>query len=73
MKPRVRIAAARIPSGSEMVLYQHDRDFSITINGQELMHSRRHESESTNSLPRGGGEQHRLPDKSQKPPEEVNW
>jgi spermidine synthase len=28
-----------------MVLYQHDRDFSITINGQELMHSRWHESE----------------------------
>ena len=28
-----------------MVLYQHDRDFSITINGQDLMHSRQHESE----------------------------
>jgi spermidine synthase len=45
MKPRVRIAATRTPSGDEMVLYQHDRDFSITINGQELMHSRRYESE----------------------------
>ena len=28
-----------------MVLRQHDRDFSIRINGQELMNSRQHESE----------------------------
>jgi spermidine synthase len=28
-----------------MVLYQHGRDFSIMVNGQDLMHSRRHESE----------------------------
>ncbi|MBL0715497.1 MAG: hypothetical protein JJV98_17545 [Desulfosarcina sp.] len=28
-----------------MVLYQHGRDFSIKINGQDLMHSRQHESE----------------------------
>ena len=28
-----------------MVLSQHDRDFSIKINGQELMNSRQHESE----------------------------
>ena len=28
-----------------MELYQHDRDFSIVINGQELMQSRQHESE----------------------------
>ena len=28
-----------------MTLYQHDQDFSIKINGQELMHSRQHESE----------------------------
>jgi len=28
-----------------MVLYQHDRDFSITVNNEDLMHSRRHESE----------------------------
>jgi spermidine synthase len=45
MKPRVRIATTRTPSGGEMVLYQHDRDFSITINGHDLMHSRQHESE----------------------------
>ncbi len=45
MKPRVRIAAARTPDGGEMVLYQHGRDFSIQINGQDLMLSRQHESE----------------------------
>ena len=45
MKPRVRIATARTPDGGEMVLYQHDRDFSIMINDEDLMHSRRHESE----------------------------
>jgi spermidine synthase len=28
-----------------MVLYQHGRDFSIKINGRDLMHSRQHESE----------------------------
>ncbi len=45
MKPTVKIAAAPTPDGSEMVLYQHDRDFFIKINGQDLMHSRQHESE----------------------------
>lgn len=45
MKPRVKLAAARTPDGSEMVLYQHDRDFYIEINGQDLMQSRHHESE----------------------------
>jgi len=45
MKPRVRIAAARTPSGGEMVLYRHDGNFTITINGQDLVHSRQHASE----------------------------
>jgi spermidine synthase len=45
MKPRVKIATARTPDGGEVVLYQHGRDFSIMINGQDLMHSRQHESE----------------------------
>ena len=45
MKPIVKIDVARTPDGSEMSLYRHDRDFSIKINGQELMHSRQHESE----------------------------
>jgi spermidine synthase len=45
MKPSRRIATAQTPSGGEMILYQHDGDFSIRINGQDLMHSRQHESE----------------------------
>jgi spermidine synthase len=45
MKPTVKIAEARTPDGGEMVLYQHDRDFMISINGDDLMHSRQHESE----------------------------
>ncbi|NQT93693.1 MAG: hypothetical protein HQ559_13115, partial [Lentisphaerae bacterium] len=45
MKARVRIATARTPGGGEMVLRRHDGDFSIKINGQELMNSRQHESE----------------------------
>jgi spermidine synthase len=45
MKPRVRIASTRTPNEGKMVLYQHGRDFSIKINGQDLMNSRQHESE----------------------------
>jgi len=45
MKPRVRIAKTRTPDGGNMVLYQHGRDFSIQIKGQDLMNSRQHESE----------------------------
>ena len=45
MKPRVRIATTLTPDGGETVLYQHGSDFLIQINGQDLMHSRQHESE----------------------------
>jgi len=45
MKARMKLATARIPGGGEMALYQHDRDFSIMVNGEDLMHSRQHESE----------------------------
>ncbi len=45
MKPKVKLATARLPDGGEMALYQHDRDFVIEINGQDLMNSRQHESE----------------------------
>jgi len=45
MNPRVKIDTARTPDRGEMVLYQHNRDFLIKINGQDLMHSRQHESE----------------------------
>jgi spermidine synthase len=45
MNPIVKIGTTRTPGGGEMVLYQHGRDFSIKINGQDLMNSRQHESE----------------------------
>ena len=45
MKPTVKLAETHTPEGGEMVLYQHDQDFSIRINGLELMNSRQHESE----------------------------
>ena len=45
MKPIVRLATARTPDGGEMELYQHDHDFTIKINGQDLMSSRQYESE----------------------------
>ena len=45
MKPQIKLATARTPDGGEMTLYQHDRDFSIKINGLELMNSRQHQSE----------------------------
>jgi len=45
MKPIIKLATANTPDGGEMILYQHDRDFSIKINGKELMGSRQHESE----------------------------
>jgi len=45
MKPSVRLATAKTPDGGEIELYQHDRDFLIKINGQDLMSSRQHESE----------------------------
>jgi len=45
MKPKVKIAETRTPDGGNMALHQHDQDFIISINGQDLMLSREHESE----------------------------
>ena len=45
MNPRVKIASTRTPDGSQVVLYKHAGDFLIEVNGQDLMHSRQHESE----------------------------
>lgn len=45
MKPRIKIATTRSPSGGRMDLYRHDRDFIIEVDGHNLMHSRRHASE----------------------------
>jgi spermidine synthase len=45
MKPIIKLGTTKTPDGGEMILYQHDHDFSIKINGHELMNSRQHESE----------------------------
>lgn len=45
MKPIIKLASAQTPDGGEITLFQHDRDFSIIVNGDNLMHSRRHKSE----------------------------
>lgn len=45
MKPHIKLATTKTPDGGEMTLVQHDHDFSIKINGLELMNSRQHESE----------------------------
>jgi spermidine synthase len=45
MKPQIKLATTLTPDGGDMALYQHDQDFTIRINGQELMSSRQHESE----------------------------
>ncbi len=45
MKPRIKMANTRTPDGGDLSLYEHDGNFSIMVNGEDLMHSRRHESE----------------------------
>ena len=45
MKPTIKLGTTNTPDGGEMILYQHELDFSIKINGRELMNSRQHESE----------------------------
>lgn len=45
MKPTLKIATVKTPDGEVLALYQHDADFSIKVNNQELMTSRAHESE----------------------------
>ncbi|MBT3296129.1 MAG: hypothetical protein HN919_02075 [Verrucomicrobia bacterium] len=45
MKATIRIAETKTPSGSEIVLFQHDESFFIRVDGEILMHSRQHESE----------------------------
>ena len=45
MKPTVTLAATTTPDGNPFTLREHDGDFSIFIGRDELMSSRRHESE----------------------------
>ena len=39
MKPKIKLAESKIASGGTMALYSHDGSFSMSIDGQELMHS----------------------------------
>ncbi len=45
MKPRVTRAEARTAEGRRLVLSEQDGAWAISLNGQELMHSRAHASE----------------------------
>lgn len=45
MKLRTQLATTSAPDGSRLALFQHDEDFIITVDRQDLMLSRAHESE----------------------------
>ncbi len=45
MKPRITLAEARTAEGRRLVLSEQDGAYAISLNGQELMHSRAHASE----------------------------
>ena len=45
MKPFEKLAEARTPNGSVLVLYRHDGSYLIRADGIELMSTRRHLSE----------------------------
>ena len=45
MKKFERLGDAVAPDGTTLTLYRHDVDYSIRVNGVELMSTRRHESE----------------------------
>lgn len=45
MKARIQLATTSAPDGSRLALLQHDHDFIITVDRQDLMVSRAHESE----------------------------
>jgi spermidine synthase len=45
MKPRVKLAEAPTKDGSVMTLIEHDGDFAISFNGNDLMHSKASTSE----------------------------
>lgn len=45
MKPRLTLAEAHTAEGRRLLLSEQDGAFAISLNGQELMHSRAHASE----------------------------
>jgi spermidine synthase len=45
MKPHIKLAEAKTPDGGALSLFEHDGAYSISLNGQEVMHSRASTSE----------------------------
>lgn len=45
MKPRIKLASATTPDGTELDLYEHDGHHEISIRGAGLMGTRQHHSE----------------------------
>ena len=45
MKRTERLADATAPDGTVLTLMRHDRDYAIRVDGEELMSTRRHQSE----------------------------
>jgi len=45
MKPRIKLATATTPDGTELDLYEHDGNHEISIRGAGLMGTRQHHSE----------------------------
>ncbi|MEN8662095.1 MAG: spermine synthase [Lentimonas sp.] len=39
MKPKIKLAEVTLDGGATMALYSHDGTYSMSVNGQELMHS----------------------------------
>lgn len=39
MKPNLKLAETTTPDGGRLVLYEHDTDYCLRLNGQDLMHS----------------------------------
>jgi len=39
MKPKLKLAESKIAGGGTMALYSHDGSYSMSVDGQELMHS----------------------------------
>ena len=45
MKPRTKLASTTTPDGENMFLYEHDGNYTILVDGLELMHSKATASE----------------------------
>lgn len=45
MKPHIKLAETKTPDGGTMSLFEHDGDYSISLDGAEIMHSRASTSE----------------------------